>query len=127
MAYTILIVDDSKTVRHTIQKSLNMAEVAINELLEAENGAKALEILKTHWVDIVITDINMPIMNGIELIDQMSQEGLLLAIPVVVISTEGSQTRIDALKEKGIQGYIRKPFTPEALKETLDRVLGEKT
>jgi len=127
MAYNILIVDDSKTVRHTIQKSLKMADIALSDLLEAENGASALEILKKHWVDIVLTDINMPIMNGIELIDQMSQEGLLRTIPVVVISTEGSQTRIDALKEKGIQGYIRKPFTPEALKEILDGVLGEKT
>lgn len=123
MAYNILIVDDSKTVRHTIQKSLKMANIPLNDVLEADQGKNALTVLESHWVDLVLTDINMPIMNGIELIEHMAAKGILDTTPVVVISTEGSQTRIDNLKEKGIQGYIRKPFTPEALKDTLDQVL----
>lgn len=124
MALNILIVDDSITVRAVIAKTLQIAEVPVNELHEAENGQVALEILKNHWIDLVFADINMPVMTGVEMIERMNEDGLLKSIPVVVVSTEGSATRIDSLKEKGISAYIRKPFTPEALKEVIERITG---
>jgi len=65
----------------------------------------------------------MPVMNGIEMINKMAEDGMMNEVPVVVISTEGSQTRIDQLKEKGIQGYIRKPFSPEKIKEVFDKII----
>jgi len=102
-----------------------MVEIPMNEIREAANGQEGLQVLQDEWIDLVLTDINMPVMNGIDMVTQMANDGMLQTVPVVVISTEGSQQRIDALKQQGISGYIRKPFTPEALKETLLNVLGE--
>lgn len=89
-----------------------------------ENGKIALEILGDNWIDLVFADINMPVMGGVEMIDKMSEDGLLKTIPVIIVSTEGSKTRIRKLTEKGISAYLRKPFSPEELKEVIDRVLG---
>ena len=123
MAYNILIVDDSAIVRAVIKKTLTISGVKLGGLFYAENGQKALDKSKDEWIDMVLTDINMPIMGGIELINKMSDSGLLKTIPVIIISTEGSQTRIDELKEMGVSAYIRKPFTPEKIKEVVDRVM----
>lgn len=125
MALNILIVDDSETTRNIIAKSLVMAGVDIGEIYFANNGKDALGLLEQRWVDLLFTDINMPIMGGMELVKQMSDSDLLKTIPVIVVSTEGSETRINELKSQGIRAYIRKPFTPELLKETVTTVLGE--
>jgi len=125
MSYNVLIVDDSSTARSVIGKTLGLSGVPLGQVLYAVNGKEALEILASNWVDIVFADINMPVMNGIELIERMEADGLLKSIPVVVISTEGSATRMDALKAKGIKGYIRKPFSPENIKKILLEILGE--
>jgi two-component system chemotaxis response regulator CheY len=124
MAYNVLIVDDSKTIRSVIVKTLKLANIDIKEIYEAENGKEALECLQDKWVDIVLSDLNMPVMSGLEMVDKMSDDGLLKDIPVVVISTDGSATRIEELKKKGIREYIRKPFTPETVGEVIDKVLG---
>lgn len=124
MAYNILVVDDSVTVRAVIAKTLKIAEVPINELYQAANGKEALEILADSWVDLVFADINMPVMTGLEMVDKMSEDGLLDTTPVVIVSTEGSATRIEQLLDKGVSAYIRKPFTPEMLREVVDRVMG---
>lgn len=126
MLYNILIVDDSRTTRAVISKTLNLAGLPINELYEAENGRVALEILGKKWIDLVLADINMPEMDGVEMIDKMSKDGLLRTIPVVVVSTEGSQTRIEEMRSKGVKAYIRKPFTPEVIKGIVEDILGEK-
>ena len=76
-----------------------------------------------NWIDIVILDINMPIMNGEEMIDEMQQDSEIKDIPVIVISTEGSSTRIERLKEKGAR-FIKKPFTPEIIRDTIYEVTG---
>jgi len=127
MPYNILIVDDSETVRAVISRTLEMAEISIKTLHQAQNGKEALEILRREWIDLVFSDINMPVMSGVEMIEQMQQDDLLGTIPVVVISTEGSKTRIDNLMEKGVRAYIRKPFTPEKVKEIIEDLLGEKS
>lgn len=126
MLYNILIVDDSRTTRAVISKTLNLAGVPINELYEAENGKIALDILEKKWIDLVLADINMPEMDGVEMVDRMSKDGLLRTIPVVVVSTEGSQTRIEEMRSKGVKAYIRKPFTPEVIKSIVENILGEK-
>ncbi|HGJ67219.1 TPA: response regulator [bacterium] len=126
MLYNILIVDDSRTTRTVISKTLKLAGVPINQLYEAENGKVALDILDKSWVDLVLADINMPEMDGVEMIDHMSRDGLLKTIPVVIVSTEGSQTRIEEMRSKGVRAYVRKPFTPELIKNIVKDILGEK-
>jgi len=123
MAYNILIVEDSATIRAVISKILQMAEVPVGELWEASNGKEALEVLHTKWVDLVFADINMPVMSGLEMIEQMVADGLLATVPVIVVSTEGSSTRIEELSSKGVRAYLRKPFTPEALKQVISEIL----
>jgi two-component system chemotaxis response regulator CheY len=126
MSLNILVVDDSVTVRAVIKKTLQLAEIPYNELHEAANGQEGLDILKDAWIDLVFADINMPVMTGIEMVEKMSDDGMLNTVPVIVVSTEGSQTRIEELKQKGISAYIRKPFTPETIKSVVNDVLGDK-
>ena len=123
MAYNILLVDDSETVRAVLMKTLNLAQIPLGEIFMAGNGIEALEILKENWVDLVVTDLNMPEMTGFELIDAMKKDNLMKTIPVVVVTTEGSSTRIDELKQKGVKGYVRKPFTPEQIREMISKVM----
>lgn len=124
MAYNILVVDDSKTIRSIVAKTLRLTKLEIAEIFEAANGKEALDCLADNWVDIVFSDLNMPVMTGMELVNTMSKDGLMKDIPVVVISTDGSSARIEELKQKGVREYLRKPFTPESISETITRVLG---
>ena len=124
MAYNILIVDDSATMRSIIKRTLGMAALDVGEYFEAGNGQEALQVLEREWIDVVLADINMPVMNGIELTQRMQASEALRGIPVVVVSTEASTTRIDELKAKGVKGYVHKPFTPEAIRDVITQVLG---
>jgi len=124
MALNVLVVDDSATVRAIIAKTLQLAGVHVNELREAANGKEALDILAGHRIDLVFTDINMPVMGGVEMVEAMCRDGILKAVPVIIVSTEGSATRIEQLKAKGVSAYIRKPFTPELLKDVVHNVVG---
>lgn len=124
MSVNILIVDDSKTVRAVIEKTLRLSGIKIGNIFHAGNGKEALELLRNNWIDLVLTDINMPVMNGVELINEMSQDELLKTIPIAIVSTEGSQTRVEELKSKGVKAYLRKPFTPESLKNLVIDLLG---
>ena len=123
MALNILVVDDSAVMRKMIIKTIDMCGIPIGELKQAANGREGLEALRKNWIDIVVLDINMPEMNGEEMIDEMQQDPEIKNIPVVVISTEGSKTRIDRLKEKGAM-FIKKPFTPEIIRDTIYEVTG---
>ncbi len=124
MALNILVVDDSSTVRAVIKKTLSLAEVPVGQLYEAENGKEALDILGKEWVDLIFSDINMPVMGGVEMIERMREDNMMAAIPVIVVSTEGSATRIEELKSKGVRAYIRKPFTPELVRSVVDDIMG---
>ena len=123
MALNILVVDDSAVMRKMIIKTIDMCGIPIGELKQAANGIEGLEELRKSWIDIVILDINMPEMNGEEMIDEMQQDPEIKDIPVVVVSTEGSSTRIQRLKEKGAR-FIQKPFTPEIIRDTVYEVTG---
>jgi two-component system chemotaxis response regulator CheY len=124
LAYNVLLVDDSVTVRAVMTKTLKIAQIPLGELFTAGNGKEALDVLKEKWVDLVITDLNMPEMTGFELVDAMFVHEQYKAIPVIVVTTEGSTTRIDDLKKKGVRGYVRKPFTPEQIGEMITQVMG---
>ena len=115
MSLNILIVDDSVTIRTVIAKAIGLSNAPVNEIQFASNGAEALNILNKSFVDLVLADINMPVMNGVEMVEKMQSQEQLKKIPVVVVSTEGSSTRIDELKAKGVKAFIRKPFTPESI------------
>lgn len=123
MAYNILIVDDSMIIRSVIRRAITLSGVDVGELHEAANGKQALDQLEDSWIDIVFADINMPEMNGIELVDQMAARGMLRETPVVIVSTDRSEVRMRQLRERGVSEYLHKPFTPEIIRDTLERCL----
>ena|ERR1700733_5006255 len=124
MAYTVLIVDDSPVMRSFIRRVLGLSGFDVGEYVEAGNGEEALAQLGAHRVDAILTDINMPGMNGEELLRRLSADGVLKTIPALVISTDATNERIVRMIELGAQGYMSKPFSPEGLREELERVLG---
>ncbi len=124
MAYNILVVDDSETMRAVIAKSIGHAGVPLGSLFQAANGAEGIEVLHREWVDLVLADINMPVLSGVEMVARMKADPALVDIPVIIVSTEGSATRLQALMDQGVKGFLRKPFTPEELKKAVETVLG---
>jgi two-component system chemotaxis response regulator CheY len=124
MAYNILVVDDSDTMRAVINKTLTLAGVQVGNLFQAANGLQGMETLRKEWIDLVLADINMPVLNGVGMVGEMRADPALAAIPVIIISTEGSEARLQALKDKGVKAFLRKPFPPEELKKAVDAVLG---
>lgn len=125
MSYSILIVDDSLPMRSVIKRTFKAAGYGNSEFREAANGKEALELMKNDWIDIVITDYNMPVMNGMEFIKTIKGDDLLKDIPVVVISTEGNEAKIKEFMDCGAAGYITKPFAPETIRDLLTNILGE--
>jgi two-component system, chemotaxis family, chemotaxis protein CheY len=125
MSYSILIVDDSLPMRSVIKRTLKAAGYGNSELLEAANGKEALALMKNNWIDIVLTDYNMPVMNGLEFIKALKADDLSKEIPVVVISTEGNESKIKEFMDCGAAGYITKPFTAEAIRDLIVTILGE--
>ena len=125
MSYNILIVDDSKTIRSVIKKTLDIANVPVGDLYEAENGKEALDVMNSNWIDLIFADINMPVMTGIEMIKKMSEDNTLDKTPVIIVSTDGSKTRIDELLELGVKAYLRKPINPEELRNIVKEVMGD--
>lgn len=125
MAFNILVVDDSSPMRKVIKKTIKASGFAMAEYSEASDGIEAMEILRSKWIDIVVTDYNMPNMNGILLIDEMKKDEVFTTIPILVITTEGSRIKIEEFAEKGAAGYIKKPFTPEEIRSKLHEILGE--
>jgi two-component system, chemotaxis family, chemotaxis protein CheY len=123
MSYSVLIVDDSSIVRAMVRKAIAMAGLEVSAVHEAANGREALEKLAANWIDIVFADLNMPEMNGVELVEKMSQDATLVSTPVVIVSSEHSQARIDELKKRGIRAYIKKPFRPEGFREIVEGLL----
>ncbi|HBY63354.1 MAG TPA: response regulator [Solibacterales bacterium] len=123
MSIAMLIVDDSPAMRNIIRRTVTLSGIDAQPLLEAANGAEALTLLRERAVDVVLTDINMPVMNGEQLLATMDEDSALRRIPVVVVSTDSSDARRERMIELGARGYIRKPFQPERLRDELERVL----
>lgn len=125
MAYNVLVVDDSLPMRSVIKKTIKASGFKVGQFFDAANGIEALQILKKEWLDLVLTDYNMPGMDGLELIKEMKKDETMDSIPVVMVTTEGSQLRVKEFIETGAKDYIKKPFTPEAIRQKLNRIMGE--
>lgn len=125
MSYSILIVDDSMPMRTVLKRSLAAAGYGSSRIIEASNGKEALSVLETEWVDLILTDYNMPEMNGLIFLKKVKTQALFKDIPVVVISTEGHASKIKEFMDTGAAGYITKPFTPEHLRDLTVSIIGE--
>ena len=123
MAFNVLVVDDSAVMRAMVIKTLNMSGLPVGEIRQASDGAEALRLLGEHWIDLALIDLNMPVMNGEELLDRLRQNPETADLAVVVVSTESSSTRIAALRQKGA-GFVHKPFNPVALRDEVLRITG---
>ncbi len=123
MAYNILIVDDSQTMRKIIQKSVVLSGFELGECWQAGNGREALEMLGSRTIDLILADLNMPVMNGLEMLRELQRDEKRRGIPVVLITTEGSEKRLEEGRALGIKGYIQKPFHPEEIRDVLSRIL----
>lgn len=123
MELNVLVVDDSAVMRAMIIKTLGLSGLPLGEIHQAGNGAEALEVINEAVIDLALVDLNMPVMNGEELIEELRSRVDTHELPVVVVSTEGSFTRIAMLRSKGAE-FVHKPFTPEALRETVLETLG---
>jgi two-component system chemotaxis response regulator CheY len=124
MAFNLLIVDDSSSMRAVIEKAVKVSGFSVRECWEAADGKEALKVLRSEWVDLVLADIIMPNMNGLELITEMKKDQLLQSIPVIMVTTEGGEKRIQEAMKLGASGYMKKPFLPEDIKRTLDSIIG---
>ncbi len=119
VSLNILVVDDSMLIRQVVKKVVRQAGLDVGTFIEAANGQEALDILLKTPVDLVLSDINMPGMDGIEMLMRLRQIERLETLPVIMVTTEGSEERINEAMELGASGYVLKPFTPERLVEQL--------
>ncbi len=124
MAFNILIVDDSPIMRRVIAKTVKLSGVDVGEILEAGNGLEGLEEVKNNWVDLILSDINMPEMNGLEFIKALKEDEVMKSIPVIVISTEGRDAIVQEALSLGAVDYVTKPFQPEDIGNDILKVLG---
>jgi len=124
MSFNVLIVDDSNSMRAVIKKIISISGFKIDQCIEAGNGKEALEALAGNWVDVIMSDINMPQMNGFELLERLKEDNLLKDIPVIMITTESSEERMQDAFNLGVKGFIKKPFLPEEIKKILYEVIG---
>jgi len=124
MSFNVLIVDDSNSMRSVIKKIITISGFKMDQCYEAGNGKQALEILSKVWVDVILSDLNMPEMNGLELLAALKGDSLLQEIPVIIISTEGSDERRRTVLEMGAKQFIKKPFTPENVRKIIYEVIG---
>jgi two-component system chemotaxis response regulator CheY len=124
MPLDVLLVDDSSAMRKMIRRVLDISGFALGQCHEAGNGRDALATLEREHVDVVLTDINMPVMDGEAFVNAIRRDENLAALPVVVISTDSTSVRRERLEQLGAIGYLSKPFTPEALRQEIERALG---
>lgn len=114
MGSRILVVDDNRIMREMVAKAVRMSPLDVEEILEAGNGQEALVQLRATWIDLVLLDINMPVMDGEKFLEAVRADPSLRSVAVVVVSTESNQSRILRLRALGA-GFIHKPFRPEEL------------
>ena len=123
MHFNILVVDDSAVMRAMIVRTLRLSGLPLGEVHEAADGEAALERLRRSWVDLVLLDINMPVMGGEEVVDHLRADPETADLKVIVVSTERSDARIERLAAKGV-AFVPKPFTPECLRDAILRATG---
>jgi two-component system chemotaxis response regulator CheY len=119
VALDVMIVDDSAAIRKILQRALSQMQLPLGNVHEAADGREALELRKTKTVGLIFSDINMPNMDGIELLTQLKASDTHKSVPIEMVTTEGSQTKVLQALQLGASGYLRKPFTAEQIKEKL--------
>ena len=119
MALDVLIVDDSAAIRKILIRMLSQADLMLGKIHEANDGEEAMATLNAEHIGLVLSDINMPNMDGIELLGTMKATSALKNVPIIMITTEGSQERVMQALKLGAAGYVRKPFTADQIKEKL--------
>lgn len=125
MGFNILIVDDSSSIRRLLKKVLELSGIELGEVLEASNGLEALDVLKREWVDFILCDIHMPKMDGIQFLRELKRDEVLSRIPVIMVSTEGREEIVKEVKALGIRAYVKKPFSPEEIREVIENLIGK--
>ncbi|MBW1741185.1 MAG: response regulator [Deltaproteobacteria bacterium] len=124
MAFNVLIVDDSSSMRNIIKKTIEMSGFDVGQFFEGSNGREALAVLDKEWVDVILTDIHMPEMDGIAFLKALQDQAIVSTTPVVIVTTEGREERIEEVFGLGAKACIQKPFRPEEIRKALMNVLG---
>jgi two-component system, chemotaxis family, chemotaxis protein CheY len=114
---TVLIVDDSSVMRKIVERALRQAGLDLTRVIEAGSGREALAVLAQERVQLIVSDINMPVMDGLEFLRQAQSQSLARGAPVVMITTESGEEHVREALKAGAQGYIRKPFTPDQVRD----------
>jgi len=123
MALNILVVDDSTAIRKILIRVLRQTALAIGEIFEARDGVEALDIVRNHPLTLVLSDINMPNLDGLGLLAELKGSAQWRSLPVVMITTEGSEEKVSQAIRLGSAAYIRKPFTAEQIQEKIGAIL----
>jgi two-component system chemotaxis response regulator CheY len=123
MESDVLVVDNSAAIRKILQRVLRQTGMAINAIHEAGNGEEALAVLREHPVNLILTDINMPKVDGLQLLATLKATPQWQKVPVVMITTEGGESKVAEAVRLGAAGYVRKPFTADQIKEKLTGIL----
>ncbi len=119
MPVDVLIVDDSAAIRKILQRVLRQTDIPIGDVMEAGDGVEALKKLTDRNVHLILSDINMPNMDGIELLTKLKANEKWKSVPIIMVTTEGGQAKVIEAVQLGAAGYVRKPFTAEQIKEKL--------
>lgn len=119
----VLIIDDSAVMRKIIQRNIQQSGLLVDEFVEAGDGREGLEKATSNNIDLILCDWNMPNMTGIDFVKALRGSGQKSTVPIVMVTTEGSETKIEEAKNSGANGYLTKPFTPEQLKSKLGNFL----
>lgn len=122
ISYNVMVVDDNRIMREIVSRTVRMSGLPVADLVQAAHGQEALDLMRSRWIDLVLLDINMPVMNGEEFLAELRSDTALRSTLVVVVSTESSQSRIARLQALGA-GFVHKPFTPEALVAEVERLV----
>ena len=123
MKGTVLLVDDSAMMRKVVLRMLTLAGLEFERVLQASDGQEALTLLRVHTVALIMCDINMPIMDGLELLERVKSEKLALGVPIVMVTTEAGESQVRQALLAGARGYIRKPFTVEHIENSVKPLL----
>jgi len=126
MSCNVLIVDDSAILRTCVKKVVKLAGIAEDHIFEAANGQEALQVLETVWTDLVLLDLNMPVMNGEQFVERVRSNPDLTDVAIVVVSTEANRERLERLRSLGVVESLHKPFEPEELCQIITKLLGVK-
>jgi two-component system chemotaxis response regulator CheY len=123
MAIDVLIVDDSAAIRKILHRVLVQADVPLGRVVEAGDGVEALEALKSNKVGLILSDINMPNMDGLQFLSAVKAQAEVKDVPVIMVTTEGGSSKVMEAVNLGAVGYVRKPFTAEQIKDKLAGII----